>query len=161
MSAKRRHRRTQSGLARLRADIARGARRALDTVHTLSSVLFNARTAAMARFAVIWFTACALIVQTILTLGSTPAQADTFNLSVICHSAGAQGPVDSHDAVSAGHLKCIACVFAQSLAPPMLVEPGVLPLIAVTFAYAQRGAATVSPKAVHHAHAPRGPPATA
>jgi hypothetical protein len=145
---------------RLRADIARGGRRALDAAHALSSSLFNARTAEMTRFAIIWFTACALIVQTILTLGSTPAQAGTISLSVICHSAGAQGPVDSHDAVSAGHLKCIACVLGQSLAPPMLVEPGVLPLVAVTFAYVQRGAANVSPKAIHHAHAPRGPPAT-
>ncbi len=148
-------------LARLRADGARSWSWPHHARRELFSSLLNSRTAEIARFAVIWFTACALIVQTILTLGSTPVQAGTAGLSVICHSAGAQGPTDSHDAVSAGHLKCIACVIAQSLAPPARMEPGLLPRVVATVAYAQSGATRSSHRTFQHAHAPRGPPATA
>lgn len=133
----------------------------MDTLALVSSRIFNRRTAEALRFGIIWFTACALFVQTVLTLGSAPAQAGTLSLSVICHSAGAQGPVDSHDAVAAGHLKCIACVLGQTLAPPVLAAPVSLPLVVVAVAYAQPNATLAPREAPHRAQSARGPPATA
>lgn len=118
-----------------------------------------------ARFAVIWFTALALIFQTTLATVAasvTASPSGVLALSAICDPGGEQkrGPFDSHDRGLAGDLKCIACVIGHSLAPPL---PSIVPRPALAFAGFSEAwpfSAPVPYAAPYYSHSARGPPAT-
>ena len=115
-----------------------------------------------ARFAVIWFTALALIFQTTLATVSMAANAGQPNelVSAICGSVDRQSPSDPHDRVAAGHLKCIACVVGHSLAPPLLSPAGPA-LTLVGFSYTVPYSVPAPHAAPNYSRSARGPPATA
>ncbi len=114
------------------------------------------------RFAVIWFTALALILQTTLatvSMAANASQPNALGLSAICDSVDQQSPSASHDQVAGCHLKCIACVIGHSLAPPLLsVQPA---LRLVGFSDAAPFSVPAPYVAPYYSHSARGPPATA
>jgi hypothetical protein len=144
--------RERAGLWRLLADTASLVRHILGSTNVLGAV----------RFAVIWFTALALIFQTTLATVSMAANAVQPNelVSAICGSVDQRSPSDSHDRVAAGHLKCIACVVGHSLAPPqlLLAEPA---LTLVGFSYTAPFSVPAPYAAPNYSHSARGPPARA
>ncbi len=145
--------RERAGLWRLLGDIAAPVR----------YIPCSGNVRGAVRFAVIWFTALALIFQTTLATVAMAANAGQPNdlVSAICGSVDQQSPSDSHDRVVAGHLKCIACVIGHSLAPPLLslaVRPA---LTFVGFSYASPFSVPAPYAAPYYSHSARGPPATA
>jgi hypothetical protein len=146
--------------ARKRSGLGRVLRCIAAPVRCISS---PGRLVGAARFAVIWFTALALIFQTTFATVSANANPNSSGVSALCMPAGEpkQGPLDSDDRSLAGGLKCIACVIGHSLAPPL---PSMAPLPALAFAGFSEAwpfSAPVPDTAPYYSHSARGPPATA
>jgi hypothetical protein len=113
--------------------------------------------------AVIWFTAFALIFQTTLAIASQGVRTpDPLALSEICKALGGHAPADSNSRDrAADHFKCIACVIAHSLAPPLLLAaPGPV-LVVIGHAEPWPFSAPAPHAAPRSSHSARGPPATA
>ncbi|MBI5130460.1 MAG: hypothetical protein HZA66_13540 [Rhodopseudomonas palustris] len=121
------------------------------------------QSTAVARLAVSWIVALALLLQIALSaivpaIGMGPL--DPLAAAEICHVGDSSTPADSTDRVAV-RFKCIACVIATSLPPPALAAAStpfqtwiwrsqIWPLLAA--APRSRPAAS---------HSPRGPPAIA